>query len=380
MFGKSGNSIMFRMLSIFTALLICLLPVAAMAEEMDEGNIESMSESDPSVTESDELTAPKAEESAEPEESAKLEGSVEPAPTATPAPTEEPEPTEAASGKLKVSVKKEGNIAADCDETFSYTVSCDGKPVTGNILIGDTATQLTPQGGFKLKANATATIPNLPEGSYKVVQHMTEVGCITEVKVNGAASERTNTDWNGVAVNVAVGSETANLEFTNIFESGSEPEPTATPKAPEKYYDLKISKVVKGEDADKDAEFKIKVTFDAKGKFKTSEGYRIESGDYVTLKDGESITIYNLPEGVSYKVRERHADENGYKTTYRHCSGKLNADTRARVTNTLRSDSEEGLAKTGDNGNSQLYIALMLAAAAVMAGAVAGMRRKHSEQ
>lgn len=273
---------------------------------------------------------------------------------------------------MAVSVSKDGNMADLGDASFTYKLTSNGAPVVGTVEIDGTQVALGADGSFTVPAGKTAVIAGLPAANYALSQQLTSIGCTTKNQVNGG-------EWVPSTVasfDVLSGARTT-VAYVNTFVSGDAPEPT---EKPSNYYDLKITKVLKGDGADKSDKFTMTVTFDADGSYKTSTGDRIKSGDRITLKGGESVTIYDLPEGTTYKVREREADENGYDTTYSNCSGTLTKDTTARVTNTFVDKDDEGLAKTGDNSNNQLYIALMLMSAAVAVAAVVGLRRKQSEQ
>lgn len=122
-----------------------------------------------------------------------------------------------------------------------------------------------------------------------------------------------------------------NDSFENIYEAGK----------------LNITKTVKGNLADPDRyfEFKVKLTGDSKKLYK--ESYNITGGSYaqnpdtisvgeektVHLKHGETITIPDLPYGVSYTVTE--TADSKYTTTSENTSGTISsAETTASFTNT----------------------------------------------
>lgn len=322
----------------------------------------------PEVTKEPEATE-EPEATTEPEATATPEVTEEPVSTPEPEATNTPVPVE--YGEASVSVTKAGNIADMGDKSFTYVLTTNGAAATGMVEINGQTSVLGADGSFTVPAGQTAVITGLAVGDYTLAQQSTSIGCDTTYQVNGQG-------WiSGKAVSFEVtGAARTAVEFINTFVAGDTPEEPVEPK----YYDLKITKVLKGEGADEDERFTMTVTFDADGSYKTSNGDRIESGDRITLKGGQSVTIYNLPEGTTYKVREREANENGYETKYSNCSGTLDEDTTARVTNTFVDEDDEGLAKTGDYTNTQLYIALMLMSAAAAVAAVMGLRRKHSEQ
>lgn len=80
---------------------------------------------------------------------------------------------------------------------------------------------------------------------------------------------------------------------------------------------LKISKIVEGTDSNQ--EFEFTVTFDVKGKYPYVGSDRvdgiIQSGDVITLKSGQSITIRNLKAGTKYTVTEEDSNLYGMAVT-----------------------------------------------------------------
>ncbi|MGI6183219.1 MAG: DUF7601 domain-containing protein [Candidatus Fimadaptatus sp.] len=265
-------------------------------------------------------------------------------------------------------------MAAEGDKEFSYIISdSEGHPYVGKAVVDGEKADV--KGMVIIPAGKTAVIKDMPAGEYTVEQNTPDVGCKTELRVDEGKWQDADT----VKLTISADGKTA-VEYRNTYTAGSEPDE-------KEYFDLRIKNTVKGEGADKDDKFSIRVTFDAKGKFKTSNGDKIESGDRITLKGGESLTIYNLPAGTEYKVRVRNADEDDYKTSYSRCSGELTEDTTARITNTWagktddKEDDKDGeIAKTGDNANTSLYIMLMVLSAAVVTGAGLTLRKRFSSK
>lgn len=285
--------------------------------------------------------APTAEPTVEPTAAPTVEPTAEP----TAAPTEEPV---VEYGTLTVKVEKAGEAASTGDKSFKYTITQNGKPV------GDT---ITVESG-------KSTEVKLPVGAYTIEQATPSVGCTVTVKVGDGVTLTTD----AADFEVKANADTT-VKYTNTYTAGSNPDEDTK-------YDLKIKTVVKGDKADEDAKFVLTVKFDADGSYKMSNGKKIKSGDTVTLTGNDSITIYNLPEGTTYKVRQKTADED-YKTTYKNCSGELTEDTTARVTNTWADN--DGIVKTGDDYNNQLVVMMMLISAAVALGAGVTLRRKFAK-
>lgn len=310
-------------------------------------------ESQPTVEPTEEPTAePTIEPTAKPTVAPTSEPTAEPtvAPTEVPtvvptaAPTAEPQ---IKTGKLILSVYKEGDAADSGDKSFKYSITKDGKQV------GDTITVKSGK-SFEME---------LEEGTYTIKQVTPEIGCITSVKV----SDGTTYKADATEFEIKADANTT-IKFVNMYTSGSDADDT---------YDLKIKTVIKGDKADEDTDFVLTIKFDAEGKYKMSNGKKIKSGDTITLTGNDSITIYDLPDGTTYKVRQKKVDDAEYKTTYKNCSGKLNADTTARITNTWEEDGS--IVKTGDTFNGQLPTMIMLLSALAAIGSGIALRRKFAK-
>lgn len=289
--------------------------------------------------------APTAEPTVEPTAAPTVEPTAEPTVEPTAAPTEEPV---VEYGTLTVKVEKAGEAASTGDKSFKYTITQNGKPVGDAITV----------------ESGKSTEVKLPVGAYTIEQATPSVGCTVTVKVGDGVTLTTD----AADFEVKANADTT-VKYTNTYTAGSDPDEDTK-------YDLKIKTVVKGDKADEDAKFVLTVKFDADGSYKMSNGKKIKSGDTVTLTGNDSITIYNLPEGTTYKVRQKTTDED-YKTTYKNCSGELTEDTTARVTNTWADDN--GIVKTGDDYNNQLVVMMMLISAAVALGAGVTLRRKFTK-
>lgn len=289
--------------------------------------------------------APTAEPTVEPTAAPTVEPTAEPTVEPTAAPTEEPV---VEYGTLTVKVEKAGEAASTGDKSFKYTITQNGKPVGDAITV----------------ESGKSTEVKLPVGAYTIEQATPSVGCTVTVKVGDGVTLTTD----AADFEVKANADTT-VKYTNTYTAGSDPDEDTK-------YDLKIKTVVKGDKADEDAKFVLTVKFDADGSYKMSNGKKIKSGDTVTLTGNDSITIYNLPEGTTYKVRQKTTDED-YKTTYKNCSGELTEDTTARVTNTWAD--ENGIVKTGDDYNNQLVVMMMLISAAVALGAGVTLRRKFAK-
>ena len=84
-----------------------------------------------------------------------------------------------------------------------------------------------------------------------------------------------------------------------------------------------IRKTVTGSTGEKEKDFHFTVTIrDKNGKdlsgrypFTGSKTGGVKSGETITLRDGQSVTIQGLPIGTSYTVVEQEANQDGYRTT-----------------------------------------------------------------
>lgn len=162
------------------------------------------------------------------------------------------------------------------------------------------------------------------------------------------------------AVHTEAVGEAKNDSFTNTYSAGT----------------LNVSKTVKGNLGDKDKYFEFKVTltgetgktygasYAVSGGSNTANPKTIKIGEEATflLKDGETISIANLPYGVTYTVIETAVD--GYTTTKTGDTGTINAaDQTAAFTNTKTGEIDTGVYL--DNLPYLLVFAGVLAIAAV---------------
>lgn len=158
--------------------------------------------------------------------------------------------------------------------------------------------------------------------------------------------------------------------FTNTYSAGK----------------LNISKTVTGSLGDKSKYFKFKVTltgvtgknygdsYAVSGGSNKENPTSIQIGDETTfeLKHGDTISIANLPYGVTYTVTETKADD--YTTESTGDTGKVsNAKQIAAFTNT-----KNGKVDTGINLTTLPYI-LVFAGVIVIAGAAFIARRRRYE-
>ena len=103
--------------------------------------------------------------------------------------------------------------------------------------------------------------------------------------------------------------------------------------------DLSIAKTVTGSGAETEREFVFTLTLTNEdgvtvdNTYKTSEGELAVTGGEATftLKGGETLTVYGIPEGTDYTVTEEDYSANGYETTSTLDSGEIVAGQTAEA-------------------------------------------------
>ena len=214
-----------------------------------------------------------------------------------------PDPT----GSLTISKTVTGN-AGDTNKDFTFKVSfSDGGTYSytgskiGNINSGDTIT---------LRHNQSITIKDIPVGmSYTV----------TELEANKNGYTTTAVNASGT---IAVGVKTVSIINHKSVET--KPDPTGN---------LIISKTVTGNAGEVNRDFTFKVTFNGGGSYQYfgSKTGTIKSGEAVTLRHGQTVTVLDIPAGTSYTITELEANKNGYSTTVTGGSGVISANGAAKA-------------------------------------------------
>lgn len=120
-----------------------------------------------------------------------------------------------------------------------------------------------------------------------------------------------------------------NIVFTNHRDIVEIPEPE-NPDDPELEVvptgNLKISKTVTGA-GEKEKDFNFIVTLDNKNINGDYGELTFENGvAQFTLRDGKVVTALGLPQGTTYEVIEKEANQNGYKTTASNNKGTIPLD------------------------------------------------------
>ena len=197
-----------------------------------------------------------------------------------------------ATGNLTVSKDVNGN-KGDTNKDFHFTVTLSDTSINGTF--GD----MTFKDGvatFTLKDNESLTATSLPTGiTYKVIeQEANQDGYIT-----------TSTGTTGEIQKNA----TSKAEFINTKNE---------------YGSLTVSKDVNGNKGDTNKDFHFTVTLSDTSINGTYGDMTFKDGVATfTLKDNESLTATSLPTGITYKVIEQEANQDGYVTTSTNDKGYI---------------------------------------------------------
>jgi LPXTG-motif cell wall-anchored protein len=227
-------------------------------------------------------------------------------------------------GDLRVTKTLAGN-AADTTKEFVFTITLSDNTVNG--IYGG----MTFNSGVSthiLKAGEWVTAVGLPNGiTYTVTED--------DYSADGYVTTKTGD------TGTITGGKLALAEFTNTRNA---------------YSKLSIRKTVTGDKGETDKYFTFTINFDAEGSYEYtgSNSGTISNGGEIQLKDGEEITIHDLPVGTTYSVTE--SDNDSYKVTATGDSGVIeeNVIALAHFTN-----NREKLPSTGDNTNIYLWIGIM---------------------
>ncbi|NLE93132.1 MAG: hypothetical protein GX599_03960 [Chloroflexi bacterium] len=194
------------------------------------------------------------------------------------------------SSQLTISKTVAGN-GGDPNKTFTFTITFEGASGTYPYFGEGGAANGTIQSGgtITLSHGQSVTIQGLPIGAtYTVVE--------ADYSADGYV-----TVYSGAVGTIATG-ETLVASFVNSRTLG----------------DLTIKKTVTGENGDRNRFFTFVVEIGRPGEF-TYTGSRsglISNGGTIMLKHGEQVTIHGIEVGTSYRITEKEANKDGYRTTY----------------------------------------------------------------
>ena len=224
------------------------------------------------------------------------------------------------SGSLKV-IKEVRGSGGSSSRDFSFTLylELNGQPYTNDIkYVKDEDAGTLSAGGsggyeFELRDMEEITFPELPADiEYEVIEDDANKG-----------GYKTYYD-NSVGIIPSGGAETVIVTNRKDDDSGHD----------DYYGNLKVTKTVKGEGLSGDEEFTFRIIFTKSSGSEVTTGFKysgsysgtIYSGDKITLKDGESITIRDIPEGIKYEVIELDAE--GYVVSSSGDTGTITTGTK----------------------------------------------------
>ena len=164
---------------------------------------------------------------------------------------------------------------------------------------------------FTLKDGQSATFSDIPSGVKYKVEEASDADYDSSVKVDGKnVSQSADSSEKAAAAEGTIDKNKADIEFTNTRKLGA----------------FSFTKTVKGTAQDKEESYAFYVEVDGKvfnGEAKiiqksddtddqpdtqnTEASVQVKDGK-ITLKDGETAVIENLPTGVSYTVKEEKGD------------------------------------------------------------------------
>lgn len=216
---------------------------------------------------------------------------------------------------------RRGSMMLELLKKFKFQITLtgvDGQPISKTFHYDGAKTGTIQSGGsIALKHGESITIHDIPAGTaYQVEELVADGYKVTSEGTTGTIR--------------AEGTVTASFTNTRNDDPGPGPDPDPDPDDP--IGNLTLSKTVRGDD--RNGTFTFRVTFTTKtGGEITARFYyngdktgTIGSGETVTLADGESITIRNIPAGTHYQVEELNAE--GYDVT---SSGETGSITESKT-------------------------------------------------
>jgi hypothetical protein len=237
----------------------------------------------------------------------------------------------------------------DEPETVEFKTGTDyGMTTTLTTTSGTTYDVEWSAAQIKVKPGQSVTIEDLPAGITYLIQ---------EVPVNNytLTDATTNSAYAVVNDNYSVYEWLCDADATTAFTN------TYTP--PEDGVDLTVSKTVTGDFIDRDREFSFTIALtDADGNPLSDMDIEVllpgedtavvrstdANGEItVTLKDGEEITLQDLPKGTQYVIAE--TDATYYTTTFDVTGGSTSTEEQPDQTQSGTMDSADGVSVSVTN-------------------------------
>ena len=232
-------------------------------------------------------------------------------------------------GDLTVTKVVAGNGAGAPNALTAFDVTVTLTPPAGVTLVGAVDGTALPAGGtvdangvwsrtFTLADGESVAFTGLPEGTaYEVTE--------ADYAANGYATTYEHERGTIEARETAAAGITATV--TNTMNVG----------------ELSVTKAVTGSGAETDRDFAFTLTLTHPTGVKVDNTYTTNVGTITvvngqatfTLKGGETLTIYGIPEGTDYEVTEADYSAEGYTTTWQNETGTIgNGASAAAFTNT----------------------------------------------
>ena len=238
-------------------------------------------------------------------------------------------------GGLTVTKRVEGNgkDAPNALTDFNITVTLTpptGVALTGTWTQGETTGDAQTTNTFTLEDGESVTFTGLPAGTTYTVTEAPYAANGYETAFESTWVEegvvQTQATASGTIIDrdiIAAANTTQSTTVTNTMNVG----------------DLSVTKTVTGTGAETEREFEFTLTLTNEAgvtvdnTYTTSEGtLTVENGEATfTLKDGETLTIYGIPEGTAYTVTETVPAADGYAMTATGESGDIVAEKTAEA-------------------------------------------------
>lgn len=234
--------------------------------------------------------------------------------------------TAVSTGKLKVSKTVEGNGAEE-DRSFKFNIVLekDGEPISGVYKLdskegsktGTIAFDENGKSSFELKHNESIVISGLPAGANYTIKE-------NSYKYYTASNDG---------------------EYSGTIDDESEAEINII-NTHKEVYDLSVSKTVKGNQGDKTKKFEFTLTLNGESGIEVPSILEYKKGNETrtmnvvngnvefALSHGETIVFKDLPAGISYKIVENNAEDDGYIVESKKAEGTITSDTNASFINT----------------------------------------------
>ena len=272
------------------------------------------------------------------------------------------------------------------EERFAFTLTCTGvtdakEGITENDAPTLTATidPMTAGNTKNISLSADKAFPSIGWYTYTITETAgTTAGVTYDTTVRTLKVLVVNDDENGLRIeSVGAVKNSDNMKddtFTNVYSAGT----------------LSIKKQVTGNLGDKDKYFTVTVTLTGENGKTYANSYAVTGGKYTAgetikvgepkifeLKNGDTITIANLPYGVTYTVVENDytGDNGGYDAaTYTGDTGE-NAKIDGATQNVTITNNKDGSIDMGVMLDSMPYVLVLAVVGAAVIALIAKKRR-----